>query len=102
MQRNEGKLTVTNSLELQMQIANVESKTLIQFISSRSPMFSRWLLVLVVILSMLHGRACAADRPNVLFLISDDLNNSLGCYGHPLVKTPELRPAMWAPNLTNP
>ena len=29
-------------------------------------------------------------RPNVLFLISDDLNNSVGCYGHPLVKTPNI------------
>lgn len=34
----------------------------------------------------------AADkqRPNVLFLMSDDLNNMLGCYGDPLAKTPHL------------
>ena len=31
-----------------------------------------------------------AARPNVLFLISDDLNNSLGCYGHPQTETPNL------------
>ncbi|HYF37037.1 MAG TPA: sulfatase [Prosthecobacter sp.] len=31
-----------------------------------------------------------AAKPNVLFLISDDLNNSLSCYGHPLVKTPNI------------
>jgi iduronate 2-sulfatase len=32
-----------------------------------------------------HGR-----RPNVLLIISDDLNNALGCYGDALVKTPHL------------
>ena len=31
-----------------------------------------------------------AERPNVLLIVSDDLNNMLGCYGHPLVKTPHL------------
>ncbi len=34
--------------------------------------------------------AGAADRPNVLFLISDDLNNYLGCYGDPRAKTPNI------------
>src|SRR5688572_7613316 len=34
--------------------------------------------------------AFAADRPNVLFLISDDLNNYLGCYGDPRAKTPNI------------
>lgn len=32
----------------------------------------------------------AQERPNVLFLICDDLNCDLGCYGHPLVKTPNI------------
>lgn len=34
--------------------------------------------------------AAPAPRLNVLFLMADDLNNSLGCYGHPLVKTPNI------------
>ena len=32
----------------------------------------------------------SADRPNVLFIAADDLRCDLGCYGHPLVKTPHL------------
>ncbi len=31
-----------------------------------------------------------APRMNVLFIASDDLNNHIGAYGHPLVKTPNL------------
>lgn len=38
------------------------------------------------------GPAAAAEstRPNVLFLIADDLNNLLGCYGDPRAKTPNI------------
>ncbi len=34
--------------------------------------------------------AAAAERPNVLFIISDDLNNFLGCYGDPRARTPNI------------
>ena len=32
----------------------------------------------------------ADDRTNVLFLICDDLNCDIGCYGHPIVETPNI------------
>ncbi len=34
--------------------------------------------------------AQAAEKPNVLFLICDDLNCDIGCYDHPLVQTPNI------------
>ena len=35
-------------------------------------------------------RGADGPRPNVLFLIADDLNNLLGCYGDPRAKTPNI------------
>jgi arylsulfatase A-like enzyme len=40
--------------------------------------------------SALAAQQKAATRPNVLFIIADDLNNALGAYGHPLAKTPNI------------
>jgi N-acetylgalactosamine-6-sulfatase len=37
------------------------------------------------------SRAAAQERPNVLFILADDLGwGDLGCYGHPQIKTPRL------------
>jgi uncharacterized sulfatase len=35
----------------------------------------------------LSARATVRERPNVLLIVTDDCNNDLGCYGHPLVKS---------------
>lgn len=48
------------------------------------------LVVAAVCLSGSAAPAADATRPNVLFLISDDLNNLLGCYGDPQAKTPHI------------
>ncbi len=34
--------------------------------------------------------ALAAGRTNVIFMVGDDLNTALGCYGNPIVKTPHI------------
>lgn len=36
------------------------------------------------------GNALAAERPNVLLILVDDLKPALGCYGDPAAKTPHL------------
>ena len=44
------------------------------------------------VLSLLksQGDPASASGANVLFLVVDDLNLTLGCYGHPIVKSPNI------------
>ena len=43
-----------------------------------------------VCLCAIASAATAQQRPNVLFITVDDLNNDLGAYGHPLVQSPSI------------
>jgi uncharacterized sulfatase len=50
--------------------------------------------LVVCLVAILCHPTLAQDAPgrklNVLMIAADDLNNDIGCYGHPLVKTPNL------------
>ena len=49
-------------------------------------------VVMTGLVAQLGATAAEAPRrPNVLFVVSDDLNTMLGCYGDPLAKTPPHR-----------
>src|SRR5436190_9497591 len=37
--------------------------------------------------AILHGRT---DRPNILWILAEDLGPQLHCYGYPIVETPNL------------
>ena len=47
-------------------------------------------ILLLATMLTLVSPAIAAKAPNVLFLMSDDLNTALSGFGHPQCKTPEL------------
>jgi len=51
---------------------------------------TRFAVLAVSLCSAPHSSFAAEQRPNVLFIISDDLNNYLGCYGDPRAKTPNI------------
>jgi len=58
-------------------------------LSSRFPLlvaFSSGVLLLLVCQQLL-----AAERPNIILILADDMGyGDLGCYGHPLAKTPNI------------
>ena len=52
--------------------------------------FHKLLLTAVLLLPLSTAHSADSKRPNVLLIISDDLNNRLGCYGDDVVKTPNI------------
>ena len=48
------------------------------------------LVLICVVLSALAAALHAAERPNVVWIVSEDNSPKLGCYGEPLARTPVL------------
>ena len=50
----------------------------------------RLLLIWAAILTPSHAEESSKRRPNVLFIAVDDLRPELGCYGNPIIKSPNI------------
>lgn len=55
----------------------------------RTLSFLAVLVAATIIVASLHGQT-PPQKLNVLYIVSDDLNNSLSCYGHAIAKSPRL------------
>ncbi|MCW0217329.1 MAG: sulfatase-like hydrolase/transferase, partial [Prosthecobacter sp.] len=84
--RKAGELTADQSLD-RTAVSPSLQRSSFQTMMSLRLLLPAFFLGLLAPISLLHAEKA---KPNVLFIVSDDLNNSLGCYGHPLVKTPNL------------
>ena len=44
----------------------------------------------LLLLTLLCGPACAADRPNILWILVDDMSPHFSCYGERAIQTPRV------------
>ena len=60
-------------------------------VQSWIPAGAKRLICVLAVLAAVPPLSAQRERgPNVLLIMADDLNNDMGVYGHPMVKTPNL------------
>jgi len=47
-------------------------------------------MLLLAPLAVMHAADAPKQRPNILFIVADDLDTRLGCYGDPMARTPHI------------
>ncbi len=47
-------------------------------------------LVMLLVMAVLPAQLFAADRPNILWISSEDNSPYLGCYGDPVARSPHI------------
>ena len=51
---------------------------------------NKQIFLILFCLAVCFSTGCSAERPNVLFIVIDDLRPELGCYGNQTVHSPNL------------